>query len=61
MQITAAVFRDATLKPSYETLEMSGPGPGEALVRLVATGRLPHGCEGGWASVPVAASRRAGP
>lgn len=38
MRITAAVFRDASLKPSIEPLEMSGPGPGEALVRIVATG-----------------------
>jgi aryl-alcohol dehydrogenase len=38
MQIRAAVFRDASGKPSFETLEMAGPGPGEVLVRLVATG-----------------------
>ncbi|MFN3889291.1 MAG: NAD(P)-dependent alcohol dehydrogenase [Beijerinckiaceae bacterium] len=38
MQITAAVFRDASLKPSFEELEMSGPGPGEVLVRVVAAG-----------------------
>ncbi len=38
MQITAAVFRDATLKPSFETLDLTGPGPGEVLVRMVATG-----------------------
>jgi aryl-alcohol dehydrogenase len=38
MQITAAVFRDDTLRPSIERLEMSGPGPGEVLVRMVATG-----------------------
>ena len=38
MQIKAAVFRDASRKPSFETLEMSGPAPGEVLVRLVATG-----------------------
>ena len=38
MEIRAAVFRDTSLKPSIETLEMSGPGAGEVLVRLTATG-----------------------
>ena len=37
-QIRAAVFRDTSLKPSIETLEISGPGPGEVLVKLTATG-----------------------
>ena len=36
--IKAAVFRDDSLTPSIEELELSGPGPGEVLVRLVATG-----------------------
>ena len=38
MQIRAAVFRDNTGKPSIENLELTGPGPGEVLVRIVATG-----------------------
>ena len=37
-EIRAAVFRDVGLEPSIETLEMSGPGPDEVLVRLTATG-----------------------
>ncbi len=38
MKIRAAVFRDTSLKPSIETLEMSEPGADEVLVRLTATG-----------------------
>ncbi len=38
MQIRAAVFRDKTGKPSIENLELKGPGPGEVLVKMVATG-----------------------
>ncbi len=37
-KISAAVFRDDSLTPSIEELELAGPGPGEVLVRLVATG-----------------------
>ena len=38
MEIRAAVFRDTSLKPSIETLEMSEPGADEVLVELTATG-----------------------
>ena len=38
MRITAAVFRDDSLRPSIEALELTGPGAGEVLVRIVATG-----------------------
>lgn len=38
MQIRAAVFRDNTGKPGIENLELTGPGPGEVLVKIVATG-----------------------
>ena len=33
MQIRAAVFRDISLKPSIETLEISEPGAEEVLVK----------------------------
>lgn len=36
--IRAAVFRDINLKPVIESLQMSGPGDGEVLVKLVAAG-----------------------
>lgn len=38
MKIRAAVFRDNSGTPSLEELELAGPGPGEVLVRIVATG-----------------------
>jgi len=38
MKIRAAVFRDTSGKPSIETLDLAGPGPGEVLVRIVAAG-----------------------
>lgn len=38
MKINAAVFRDDSLRPSMEALELTGPRPGEVLVRIVATG-----------------------
>lgn len=38
MKIRAAVFRDDSLIPSLEELDLTGPGPGEVLVRIVATG-----------------------
>lgn len=38
MQIRAAVFRDNTGKPTIEDLELTGPGPGEVLVKIVAAG-----------------------
>ena len=37
-KIRAAVFRDESLKPSLEELELTGPDEGEVLVRLTATG-----------------------
>ncbi len=37
-RIRAAVFRDESGCPSIEELDLSGPGPGEVLVRIVATG-----------------------
>ena len=36
--IKAAVFRDDSEKPSLEKLELTGPGDGEVLVKIVATG-----------------------
>ena len=38
MQIRAAVFRTPDAGPVIEDVELSGPGPGEVLVRMVATG-----------------------
>lgn len=38
MKINAAVFRDDSLRPSLEELELTGPRAGEVLVRIVATG-----------------------
>ena len=38
VKISAAVFRDKTKVPHFEELELTGPGPGEVLVRMVATG-----------------------
>ena len=38
MQNLDAVFRDHSLNPSIEDLELSGPREGEVLVRLTATG-----------------------
>jgi len=32
------VFRDDNRIPSIEELDLTGPGPGEALVRITATG-----------------------
>jgi len=57
VKIRAAVFRDQSLKPSIEDLELDGPGEGEVLVRIVATGVChtdlmiagPHG----WSPRPV--------
>lgn len=37
-EIRAAVFRDTSMKPSIETLQLSGPGEGEILVKLTAAG-----------------------
>ncbi|HEY8581248.1 MAG TPA: alcohol dehydrogenase catalytic domain-containing protein, partial [Beijerinckiaceae bacterium] len=53
MQITAAVFRDDTLRPSFETLEMSGPGAGEVLVRIVAAGVCHTDMKSGGPGSPV--------
>ena len=38
INIRAAVFRDESGRPSIEHLDLSGPGPGEVLVRIVAAG-----------------------
>ncbi len=38
MKIRAAVFRDESGHPSIEEIDLAGPGPGEVLVRMVATG-----------------------
>jgi aryl-alcohol dehydrogenase len=38
MKIRAAVFREGSEIPAIEDLELTGPGPGEVLVRIVATG-----------------------
>ena len=38
MKIKAAVFRDDTGFPAFEELDLKGPGPGEVLVRIKATG-----------------------
>jgi len=38
VKISAAVFRDQSKQPTFEELDLSGPGEGEVLVRLVATG-----------------------
>ena len=38
MKIKAAVFRDNSLNPSVEEIELTGPKAGEVLVRIVATG-----------------------
>ena len=38
MKIRAAVFREGSEAPAIEELELTGPGPGEVLVRIVATG-----------------------
>ena len=38
MKIRAAVLRQGDQPYSLETLELAGPGPGEILVRIVATG-----------------------
>ena len=38
MKITAAVFESASPLPRLQELELAEPGPGEVLVRLVATG-----------------------
>jgi aryl-alcohol dehydrogenase len=38
LRIRAAVFWDETGRPTIESLDLSGPGPGEVLVRIVATG-----------------------
>ena len=38
MKIKAAVFRQGSDQPNIEELELSGPRPGEVLVRMVATG-----------------------
>jgi len=38
MKVTAAVFEAASPVPSLRELDLSEPGPGEVLVRLVATG-----------------------
>ena len=55
MKIRAAVFREHT--PSIEELELTGPGPGEVLVRIVATGvchtDLKTAAPGGWSPRPV--------
>jgi len=38
MKITAAVFRPGSEAPNIEEVELTGPGAGEVLVRMVATG-----------------------
>lgn len=38
MKVRAAVFRDGTLNPSFETLTLAGPRTGEVLVKIVASG-----------------------
>ena len=38
MKIKAAVFRDDSGVPTIEELDLTGPGPGEVLVRITATG-----------------------
>jgi len=38
MKIRAAVFREGVEAPAIEELELTGPGEGEVLVRMVATG-----------------------
>jgi len=38
MKIRAAVFRAGNEAPAIEELELTGPGPGEVLVRIIATG-----------------------
>ncbi|MEJ2122010.1 MAG: NAD(P)-dependent alcohol dehydrogenase [Alphaproteobacteria bacterium] len=38
MKIRAAVFREGGEAPAIENLELTGPEPGEVLVRIVATG-----------------------
>ena len=48
MEIRAAVFRDNSLKPSIETLEMSEPGAGERRLygvrcRITGNGPSPGG------------------
>ncbi|MDB5572311.1 MAG: Alcohol dehydrogenase zinc-binding domain protein [Hyphomicrobiales bacterium] len=53
MQITAAVFRDDTLHPKIEKLTLSGPGAGEVLVRIVATGVCHTDMKCGSAGSPV--------
>lgn len=38
IKIRAAVFNDESGRPTIEPLDLFGPGPGEVLVRIVATG-----------------------
>ncbi|MDP6174604.1 MAG: alcohol dehydrogenase catalytic domain-containing protein, partial [Rhodospirillales bacterium] len=38
MKISAAVFRSGSAEPNIEELDLTGPGPGEVLVRMVGTG-----------------------
>jgi aryl-alcohol dehydrogenase len=38
VKIRAAVFRQGSAEPNIEELDLSGPKPGEVLVRMVATG-----------------------
>jgi aryl-alcohol dehydrogenase len=38
MKIRAALFREGSESPTIEELELTGPGAGEVLVRIVATG-----------------------
>lgn len=53
MQIQAAVFRDDSLRPGIETLTLAGPGPGEILVRIVATGVCHTDMKSGGPGSPV--------
>lgn len=53
MQIRAAVFRDDTLRPNFETLTMASPDPGEVLVRIVATGVCHTDMKAGGPGSPV--------
>ncbi len=53
MKIQAAVFRDDLLQPKIETLDLQGPGPGEVLVRIVATGVCHTDMKSGSAGSPV--------
>ena len=44
MKTKAAVAWEANKPLSIEEVDLEGPKAGEVLVRIVATGRLPHRC-----------------